>query len=133
MNEDVLLITQKDLARIKNVLSYQDSEEFEDLELELDRAHIITDDEVPKDLVTMNSKIRFLNIQDDKEMIVTIVYPSEADFKMGRISVLAPLGSALIGLRVNQEINWKFPDGKTRTLKILDVLYQPEANEDWHL
>ncbi|MCK6596168.1 MAG: nucleoside diphosphate kinase regulator [Bacteriovoracaceae bacterium] len=133
MNEDVLLITQKDLARIKNVLSYQDSEEFEDLELELDRAHIITDDEVPKDLVTMNSKIRFLNIQDDKEMIVTIVYPSDADFKMGRISVLAPLGSALIGLRVNQEINWKFPDGKTRTLKILDVLYQPEANEDWHL
>lgn len=133
MNEDVLLITQKDLARIKNVLSYQDSEEFEDLELELDRAHIITDDEVPKDLVTMNSKIRFLNIQDDKEMIVTIVYPSEADFKMGRISVLAPLGSALIGLRVNQEINWKFPDGKTRTLKILEVLYQPEANEDWHL
>lgn len=133
MNEDVLLITQKDLARIKNVLSYQDSEEFEDLELELDRAHIITDDEVPKDLVTMNSKIRFLNIQDDKEMIVTIVYPSEADFKIGKISVLAPLGSALIGLRVHQEINWKFPDGKTRTLKILEVLYQPEANEDWHL
>lgn len=133
MNEDVLLITQKDLARIKNVLSYQDSEEFEDLELELDRAHIITDDEVPKDLVTMNSKIRFINIQDDKEMIVTIVYPSDADFKMGRISVLAPLGSALIGLRVNQEINWKFPDNKTRTLKILEILYQPEASEDWHL
>ena len=133
MNEDVLLITQKDLARIKNVLSYQDSEEFEDLELELDRAHIITDDEVPKDLVTMNSKIRFINIQDDKEMIVTIVYPSDADFKIGRISVLAPLGSALIGLRVNQEINWKFPDNKTRTLKILEILYQPEASEDWHL
>lgn len=133
MNEDVILITEKDLLRIKHILSFQKSEHFENLELELDRAKIITDDEVPPDLVTMNSKVKFLNLNDDKEMIITIVYPSDANFAEGRISVLATLGSALIGLRVGQEINWMFPDGKTKTLRILDVIYQPEAHEHWHL
>lgn len=133
MNDDVILVTEKDLLRIKNILSFQRSEDFENLELELDRAKIITDDEVPPDLVTMNSKVKFLNVQDNKEMVITIVYPSEANFAEGRVSVLATLGSALIGLRVGQEINWMFPDGKTKTLRIQEVLYQPEANEDWHL
>lgn len=133
MIEDVILITEKDLLRIKHILSFQRSEDFENLELELDRAKIISDDMVPPDLVTMNSKVKFLNVQDQKEMIITIVYPSDANFAEGRISVLATLGSALIGLRVGQEINWMFPDGKTKTLRILDVIYQPEANSHWHL
>lgn len=133
MNSDVILITEKDILRIKNVLSFQASSEFENLELELDRARIISDLEVPPDLVTMNSKVKFLNVQESREMVVTLVYPSEANFAEGKISVLASLGSALLGLRVDQEINWMFPDGKTRTLRILSVLYQPEANLHWHL
>ena len=133
MNSDVIHMTEKDLLRIKHILSFQKSADFENLEIELDRAKIISDLEVPPDLVTMNSKVKFLNLHDDKEMTVTIVYPPEANFTEGRISVLASLGAALIGLRVNQEINWKFPDGKTKTLKILEVLYQPEANQHWHL
>jgi len=133
MSDDVILITEKDLLRIRNILSFQKSEDFENLELELDRAKIISDDIVPPDLVTMNSKVKFLNIQDNKEMIITIVYPSDANFSEGKVSVLASLGSALIGLRVGQKINWMFPDGKTKTLRILGVIYQPEANAHWHL
>lgn len=133
MNNDVILITEKDLLRLKNILSFQNSEEFENLEIELERAKIITDAHVPSDLVTMNSRVKFLNIQDDKEMTVTIVYPHDANFADGKISVLASLGSALIGLREGQEINWMFPDQKTRTLKILKVVYQPEASGHWHL
>lgn len=133
MNNDVILITEKDLLRLRNILSYETSDEFENLEIELERAKIITDLEVPPDLVTMNSRVRFINVQDNKEMIAAIVYPHDANFADGKISVLASLGSALIGLRVGQEINWMFPDGKTRTLKILEVLYQPEANGHWHL
>ena len=133
MIEDGIFITEKDYLRIKHVLSFQKSADFENLELELDRANIINDNEVPGDLVTMNSKVKFMNLQENKEMTVTLVYPSEANFSEGKISVLASLGSAIIGLRVNQEINWMFPDGKTRTLKILEVLYQPEANGHWHL
>ena len=133
MNNDVILITEKDLLRIRNILSFQNSEEFENLEIELDRAKIITDANVPPDLVTMNSTVKFLNVQDNKEMSITIVYPNEANFADGKISVLASLGSALIGLREGQEINWMFPDGKTRTMRILKVVYQPEANGHWHL
>lgn len=133
MNDDVILITEKDLLRIKHVLSFQRSEDFENLELELDRAKIISDDQVPEDLVTMNSKVKFVNLQDEKELTITIVYPSDANFAEGKISVLASLGSALIGLRVGQEINWMFPDGKTKTLKLQQVIYQPESNGHWHL
>ncbi len=133
MNEVAILITEKDLLRIQHILSFQKSSDFENLEIELERAKVISDDDVPADLVTMNSKVKFLNVQDNKEMIITIVYPSDANFAEGKISVLASMGSALIGLRVGQEINWMFPNGKTKTLKILEVLYQPEASGDWHL
>ena len=133
MNEVAILITEKDLLRIQHILSFQKSSDFENLEIELERAKVISDDDVPADLVTMNSKVKFLNVQDNKEMVVTIVYPSDANFAEGKISVLASMGSALIGLRVGQEINWMFPNGKTKTLKILEVLYQPEASGDWHL
>lgn len=132
MNENVILMTEKDLSRIRHIISFQ-SEDFDALETELDRAQVVADKDVPPDLVTMNSKLKFLNIQDNKEVTITIVYPPDANFADGKISVLAPLGSALIGLRVGQEIDWKFPDGKVKRLRILEVLYQPEANEDWHL
>jgi regulator of nucleoside diphosphate kinase len=133
MNEDVILISEKDLQRLRYILSFQNTDEFENLELELDRAKVITDEEVPPDVVTMNSKVKFLNVQEQKEIVVTIVYPHDALFVDGKISVLASLGSALLGLREGQEINWMFPDGKTRNLRVLKVLYQPEAAGDWHL
>lgn len=133
MNDDVISISEKDYMRIKHLLSFQKTKDFENLEIEIERAKIITDDEVSPDLVTMNSKVRFVSLPDDKTMTVTIVYPSDSNFSEGKVSVLAPLGSALIGLRVNQEINWMFPDGKTKTLKILEIIYQPEANQDWNL
>lgn len=133
MNSDVILMTEKDLLRIKNILSYQKAVSYEDLEVELDRAKVISDNEIPPDLVTMNTKVRFLNVHDKKEMIITIVYPHDANFAEGKVSVLASLGSALIGLREGQMINWKFPDGATKTLKILEILYQPEANGQWNL
>lgn len=122
MNADVILITEKDFTRIKHILSYQKTEEFENLDQELDRANIISDVEIPPYLVTMNSKVTFLNVQEEKEMTVKLVYPSEANFSEGKVSVLASLGSALIGLQKGQEINWNFPGNKTRTLRILEVV-----------
>lgn len=121
MNADVLLITEKDFTRIKHILSYQKNEEFDNLDQELERARIISDEEIPPHLITMNSEVRFLNLQENKEMTVKLVYPSEANFSEGKISVLASLGSALIGLQKGQEINWNFPGKKMRTLRILEV------------
>ena len=121
MKEDVILMTERDYLRIKHILSFQNSTEFETLEIELDRAKIVEECEIPTGLVKMNTKFKFEVINDKKEMVITIVYPEEANFAEGKVSVLAPLGSALIGLQLNQEINWKFPDGKIKRLKILEV------------
>lgn len=133
MKDSKIYVTEKDFMRIKNLLESMESEEYEDLEIELDRAGVLSDTEVPVDLITMNSTVRYLNVQENKEVTMTLVYPKEANSSEGKISILAPLGSALIGLKVDQEINWMFPDGKTRTLRILEVIYQPESRGDWHL
>lgn len=122
MYDDVILITERDYLRIRHILSTQNSEDFENLEIEIERAKIIEENEIPEDLVRMNATVRFITLQDEKEMKLTLVFPEDANFSKGKISILAPLGSALIGLRVNQEINWMFPDGKTKTIKILEVL-----------
>ena len=122
MYDDVILLTERDYLSIRHILSTNHSEDFENLEIEIERAKIIAENEVPSDLVRMNSTVRFMILQDEKEMKLTLVFPEEAKFSEGKISILAPLGSALIGLRVNQEINWMFPDGKTKTIKILEIL-----------
>lgn len=122
MNADVILITERDYLRIRHILGQQDSDDFENLEIEIERAKVIGDDEVPSDLITMNRSVKFEILQDKKEMNLTLVYPQDANTSEGKISILAPLGSALIGLRKNQEINWMFPDGKTKTIKILEVI-----------
>lgn len=121
MKEDAILMTERDYLRIKHILSFQNSSEFENLEIELDRAKIVDEESIPKGLVKMDTKLKFEVIDEKKEMIVTIVYPENANFSEGKISVLAPLGSALIGLQLNQEINWMFPNGKLKRLKILEV------------
>jgi regulator of nucleoside diphosphate kinase len=81
----------------------------------------------------MNTHFRYLNVDEKKECEMTIVYPQQADSSKRWISVTAPLGAALLGLREGDEVDWTFPDGKTRTLRILEILYQPEANKDLHL
>lgn len=133
METDRILITEKDYLRLTNLMGSNTSHNFEDLEIELDRASIISDNEVPNDLVTMNSKVKFLDLKTNKDSIITIVYPQDANTNEAKISIFAPLGSALIGLKKNQEINWKFPNGKTKSLKVVEILYQPETAEDWHL
>ena len=122
MNDDVILITERDYLRIRYILGKLDSEDYENLEIEIERAKVIAEKDVPSDLVIMNSTVNYITLQDEKRATLTLVYPEDANFSEGKISILAPLGSALIGLRVNQEINWMFPDGKTKTIKILEVL-----------
>lgn len=133
MKSDTILLTEKDYLRLKNTLSARDIQDFEDLDLELERAKIISETEVPPDLVTMNTKLRYKNLSDSREQTITIVFPADANTEEQKVSVLAPIGSALIGLRQGQAINWMFPGGKTRRLEVIEVLYQPEAQGDWEL
>lgn len=133
-DSDNILITEKDLLRIRTVMASNGKTDWlANLDLELERAKIITDSEVPRDLVTMNSKVRYLVKNENREATVTLVYPKDANIDEQKISVLAPLGSALIGLRVGQSINWQIHEGNTKIIEILEVIYQPEESGDWHL
>lgn len=131
--ETTITLSEKDYLKIKDILHHSDDENLESLEVELDRAIIVAADAIPSDLVTMNSKFVYKNVTDNKEQEVTIVYPNDAKSSEGKISILAPLGAALIGLKIGQKISWPFPDGKTRELVIDRILYQPEASGDLHL
>ena len=124
MNSENIMITDKDLLKIRSILGNVGGENLENLDYELERATVIPVQEAPNDLVTMHSKVKILNVQDNKEMVVTLVYPNETNTAEGKISILAPLGSAIIGLRVDQEINWTFPDKKEKTLRVLEVIEQ---------
>ena len=101
--------------------------------VELERAKILADNEVPKDVVTMNSKVEYTDVKTGKRQDIQIVYPVDSSPAEYKISILAPLASALIGLRVGQEINWKFPSGETKRLRVSAVKYQPEAEGDYAL
>lgn len=106
--------------------------DLEALEKELNRAKIVEPKRIPEDVVTMNSMVRLCDLESGEEMIYTIVYPSEADIEHRKISILAPIGTALLGYRVGDTVEWNVPSG-TRNLKIQEVLYQPEAAGDYEL
>ncbi len=92
----------------------------EQLETEIERAQVMPMSEVPNDVVVMNSELEYEDVATLQRRRLHLVYPQEADMNAGRVSVLAPLGCALLGLRVGQEIDWHMPGG-VRRLRVLAV------------
>ena len=99
---------------------------------ELDRGQVVAPAGVPKGVVTMRSRVRVRDLKSRETETYTLVFPEEADIETGKLSVLAPLGTALLGTRVGDVIEFEAPAG-TRRLKVEKVLYQPEAAGDFHL
>lgn len=138
MTEKVIYITDSDKKRLKQLI--RDARVFgseheiylEKLEGELSRGKVVKSKEIPKDVITMNSKVRFKDLATREEMIYSLVFPDSADPDQNKISILAPIGTALLGYKVDDVIEWKVPAG-LRKLKVLEVLYQPEAAGDYHL
>lgn len=128
-----ITLNNKDFEKISMLLDNADADKFEALQNELERATVIDQKDTPKDLVTMNTSFEYKSLDDQKLHKAMLVYPGEEDMDEGKISILAPIGQALIGLRVGQTIDWTLPNGKTRPLKIEKIHYQPEASGDWHL
>ena len=81
----------------------------------------------------MNSRVVFVDEATGKQREITLVYPNDADATNSRISILAPIGSALLGLSIGQSINWTMPNGNAKRFRIVKVLYQPEAAGDFQL
>lgn len=128
-----IFITKIDQEKILNILSRAGSLHHEDrmllkkLEDELSRAHIVQPREVPPDVVTMNSTICVEDLDTGEEETYTVVFPGHANYKENRISVLAPIGTAILGYRVGDVIEWEVPRGFLR-LKVKKIVYQPEAH-----
>ncbi|TBU71556.1 nucleoside diphosphate kinase regulator [Pseudomonas daroniae] len=123
-----ITITRLDLQRLEQLLDSLD--DFgpiaEALQAELDRAEVVGHDQVPAGVVTMNSRVHCREEGSGKDYHLTLVYPQDAGGE-GKVSVLAPVGTALLGLSVGQHIDWPAPGGKQLKLTLLAVEYQPEA------
>jgi regulator of nucleoside diphosphate kinase len=127
-----IYLTQGDMDRLLALVDAYPGQRFERLEAELLRANVVPRERIPPDVVTMNSRIVFENEVTGERREVTLVYPGGADIDAGKISVLVPVGTALLGLRVGQSIDWELPGGKKHRYRIAAVPYQPEAAGEPH-
>jgi regulator of nucleoside diphosphate kinase len=137
--ETMIYITEFDRARLIELIDRTRNGEgdwnrhyLNRLEGELERAEVVDPKDIPGDAITMRSTVRLRDLGSGKELIYSLVFPNEADIDKGKISVLAPVGTAMIGYRVGDTIEWEVPAG-LRRLKVQEVLYQPEASGDYHM
>lgn len=117
---DLIMVTAADMAVLHNLRSHAP------LRRELERAVVVSSAAVPPDVATMNSRISYTDDGDGLTRTVSLAYPAEADAAAGKVSILDPVGLALLGLSVGQSIEWDFPDGSRRWLTLKEVQYQPE-------
>jgi regulator of nucleoside diphosphate kinase len=132
----VITVSTVDYKRIESVLETLPSsydEVIDKLFEELDRANLVEPTAVPPTLVTMNSRVRFTVIATGATIVRTLVYPKDQSSNEENISILTPLGSALLGLSVGQEIEWKIDPQRTVRVRIDAIEYQPESVGDFHL
>lgn len=132
----VITVSTVDYKRIESVLETLPSsydEVIDKLFEELDRANLVEPTAVPPTLVTMNSRVRFTVIATGATIVRTLVYPKDQSTNEENISILTPLGGALLGLSVGQEIEWKIDPQRTVRVRIDAIEYQPESVGDFHL
>lgn len=133
-----IFITKFDLERLEKLLveekrtDYRGSGYLENLEKELSRANVVSSKEIPADVITMNSQALLVDTETGEEMTITLVFPQDADILQGKISILAPVGTAMLGYRVGDSFSWDVPDG-VRNLQVKEIFYQPEAKGDFDL
>jgi len=131
-------ITELDRQRLIDLIiqarsgEYRGSIYLEKLRDELDRAQIVIPQKIPSDVITMNSKVVLTDLDSSEEETYTLVYPEHANMAEGKISILAPIGTAMLGYRVGDVFEWEVPAGRRR-LKVTKIIYQPEAAGDYEL
>ena len=111
---------------------FRETANLEKLEEELARSDEVAPSEVAADVVTMNSRVRLQDEASGQMLECNLVFPGEANASANRISIVAPLGTAILGYRVGDTVTWPMPGGE-RQYKIVEIAYQPEAAGDFHL
>lgn len=133
-----IFITEFDLQRLLALIQearhteYRGSPYLKNLATELQLGKVVSPREVPGDVITMNSRVCLVDMDTGEEMVYTLVFPDDADLSQGKVSILAPVGTAMLGYSVGNTIEWEVPAGIVR-LKVKEILYQPEASGDYHL
>lgn len=130
-----IIVSSLDLERLQTLLDALPVTAFPgkaDLQAELDRAEIVEPEAMPPSVVTMNSTVRFAIDPSGEEFCLTLVYPKDVTADGDRISVLAPVGSALLGLAVGDRIEWPRPGGGLMQVRIVEIVYQPERAGELH-
>ena len=131
MNRSIV-ITETDMTKLEALIDAarlngrHDREVLAELEEELARAKVVKSRQIPRHTVTMHSRIRITDLDSGRELVYQLVFPREADISKNMISVLAPIGTALLGYSVGDEIEWTVPGGRRR-FRIDALEYQPEA------
>ncbi len=128
---DRIYITNGDFERLRRLIAGRrganapDNKYLDMLEQELDRAEIVEPNAIPRDVVTMNSEVRLKDLDSGEARVYRLIFPSQSRTE-NSISVLAPIGTAMLGYRVGDVIEWPVPKGMRR-LRVMDVIFQPEA------
>lgn len=117
-----LYLKNEDFVKISALLSSAPKEVRDLLQEELDRATVTPDDQFPAEVVSMQSAVEYRDLESNKTNKVTLVYPHEASIDENKISILAPVGAALIGLTVGQKITWPLPGGKEKVIEVVRVI-----------
>ncbi len=131
MNKKIYITTdnfrklQETIDSLRLLADVLEKESLDKLEAELRRATIIDQDKTPDDVVTMNSTVCLMDIESGKEETYKLVYPSDADIEENKISVLAPIGTAIIGYKAGDVVEWRVPAG-ARKILIKEIIHQPE-------
>lgn len=138
MGDEPIIITKYDLERLQLLLrdagstQYRGSQYLMRLKQELERAEVVQPQEIPPDVITMNSKVCLEDTESLEEETYTLVFPEDADVQQGKISILAPIGTAMLGYRVGDIFEWEVPAG-IRKLLVKSILFQPEASGNFDL
>ena len=134
----MIYITTSDYHRLSGLIEISrerngdaDREYLDQLEEGLGRAELVSPKEIPADVITMRSKVSLKDLKSGKTVMYSLVFPSEANSNEGHISVLAPIGTALLGNRSGDVVESRVPSG-LRRLKVKEILYQPEAAGNYH-
>ena len=135
MDQPTIFVTTNDAAKLRELIrksfhsDYRGSEYLTKLAEEIEKASVVEADQVPSDVITLNSTARLVDQNTDEEMRYTLVFPEDADVSKGKISVLAPIGTAMLGYKTGDTFAWDTPGGK-RIIRVKEILYQPEASGD---
>jgi regulator of nucleoside diphosphate kinase len=135
MNQPKIFVMTKDAEKLRELIrkayhsDYRSSDYLKKLAEEIEKASVVQSNQIPSDVITLNSTARLVDQKTDEEMLYTLVFPEDTDISQGKISILAPIGTAMLGYKVGDTFEWDTPGG-TRIIRVKEILYQPEASGD---